>query len=212
MFGCLRKIGCLGLIVALGVGYYLYRDGQVPSLRPSRAAEGGWVTIDSSDGRVGQGAVEKIKGRSGRAYTSLTAEQAVAYLIYESGGYFNASYGNISARINGDTLQLKSLLSLRDLGVAEMLGPLAGMLSAQDTVQLSGTVGIISPGLGQFRVSEARIRGMAIPSGLIPRLIAQIREYEPDGLAPNGLPLPLPPYVEDIRIANGKITLYRKVD
>jgi hypothetical protein len=53
---------------------------------------------------------------------------------------------------------------------------------------------------------------VVIPSGMIPRLIRQIDTGpRPGGLADNALPLPVPPYVSDIRIANGKVTLYKNV-
>ena len=47
---------------------------------------------------------------------------------------------------------------------------------------------------------------------MIPRLVREIdRRPRAGGLADNALPLPVPPYVSDIRIANGKVTLYKNV-
>ncbi|HEV7837246.1 MAG TPA: hypothetical protein VGO75_04195 [Gemmatimonadaceae bacterium] len=31
------------------------------------------------------------------------------------------------------------------------------------------------------------------------------------GLAPNGLPMVMPSYISDVRISNGKVTLYKSV-
>ena len=33
----------------------------------------------------------------------------------------------------------------------------------------------------------------------------------PAGMEPNALPLPIPRYIGDIRVANGKVTLYKTV-
>lgn len=198
-----------------GGGYYWYRNYYEPQggrAKKEATQAGGWVSVDSADARIGESAIEKIKGRSGASYTNLTAEQAVAYLLYESGGYFNKSYGNIAAKITGDTLHAKALVSIEDFGGPSVLGPLSAMLNATDTLQLAGIVGLVSPGLGEFRVVEARIHGMKVPGGVIPKLIKQFRDYTPEGLSPDGLPIPLPPYIEDIRIANGKITLYKRVE
>lgn len=174
-------------------------------------ASGAWVLVDSSDARIGQSALEKLKGRSGAVYANLTAEQAVSYLLYESGGYFPESYGKISAMITGDTLHTKALVSLQDFGGAKALGPIASMINVRDTVQFSGTVDLVSPGLAQFRVARASIHGMSIPKGAIPKLLSQFRDYTPEGLADDALPIPLPPYIAEIRIANGKITLYKNI-
>jgi hypothetical protein len=38
-----------------------------------------------------------------------------------------------------------------------------------------------------------------------------IRGTPPAGLSDSGLPLPLPSYIGDIRVANGKITLYKNI-
>jgi hypothetical protein len=61
-------------------------------------------------------------------------------------------------------------------------------------------------------VQEARIRGIAIPRGMIPVLISRIDKAprEP-GVGDSSFPLPLPQYVGDIRVANGKVTLYKNV-
>jgi len=49
-----------------------------------------------------------------------------------------------------------------------------------------------------------------VPSTLIPRLLRQIeRGSRPAGLSDDGLPLVIPPYLGDVRISSGKITLYK---
>jgi hypothetical protein len=32
-----------------------------------------------------------------------------------------------------------------------------------------------------------------------------------EGISPSGLPMLMPPYISDVRVANGKITLYKSV-
>jgi hypothetical protein len=48
---------------------------------------------------------------------------------------------------------------------------------------------------------------------MIPQLVSRMTKGErPAGLSADGLPLPIPHYVGDIRVANGKITLYKNVE
>jgi hypothetical protein len=69
---------------------------------------------------------------------------------------------------------------------------------------------VVSAGLAEFQVQQVRIGELPLPRGMIPTLIRRFeRGNRPAGLDPDALPLPLPRYVGDIRVANGKITLYK---
>ena len=92
------------------------------------------------------------------------------------------------------------------------LGSIAGILGDREHVELSGTLHVVKPGLGEFQVEDAKVRGLSIPHGMISSLIDRFdKGPRRDGVSPDALPLPLPPYVGDIRVANGKITLYKNV-
>jgi hypothetical protein len=133
----------------------------------------------------------------------------VAYLIQAGAKQFPQTAEDVQAIIVGDTLRVRAVQPLRSLGAGKILGPLASLLSDRDSVQLSGTADVIRPGLAQFRVTDITIHNLSIPRPLIPKLVALLRHSAPEGLAINGLAVPLPPYIADIRIANGKVTLYK---
>ena len=79
-------------------------------------------------------------------------------------------------------------------------------------VELSGTFHMLKPGLGEFEVQSARVGQVALPQAMIPRLIQSIDHgARPAGMRSDALPLPIPDYVGDIRVANGKVTLYKTV-
>ena len=66
------------------------------------------------------------------------------------------------------------------------------------------------PRMAEFQVKEAKIGNLSIPQALIPRLVHQI--VPPMGssqFAPDGMPLKTPEYIGDVRVSNGKITLYK---
>jgi hypothetical protein len=102
---------------------------------------------------------------------------------------------------------------MKDFGGAGQLGTLGMLLGSRDSVVLGGTIHMLKPGLGEFLVQQAKIGKLDVPQGLIPKLIAQMKKKgKPvEGIAPNGLPMVMPSYISDVRIANGKITLYKSV-
>ena len=77
-------------------------------------------------------------------------------------------------------------------------------------MQLGGTLHIIRPRMAELQVKEAKIGNLSVPQALIPRLVHQITP--PMGtsqFSPDGMPLKTPEYVGDVRVSNGRITLYK---
>ncbi len=101
----------------------------------------------------------------------------------------------------------------------------------RDTLLLVGTLEPVREGLAQFRVQEVRLRGVDVPARAIPTLVGAIRReatrrdtsrasarggrtsglVPTDTLAADALPVPLPASIADVRVANGRLTLYKAV-
>jgi hypothetical protein len=210
MFGCLRRLGCLVFVLVAGAaGYYWYTHHWAH--RNAEAAAGEWRRVAPGDADRGARAVAMLQSSSGKVFANLSATQAVGYLLQRVAKQLPPSSQDVEAMILGDTLNVRAVIPLRDLGTDKALGPLASFLGERDTVQFGGTVGIIRNGLAQFRVTRLTVHGIALPSPAIPKLMRQLRKDAPNGVAPDALALPLPPYISDIRIGNGKVTLYKNV-
>jgi hypothetical protein len=116
----------------------------------------------------------------------------------------------VEAAIIDDQLCLRASVRLSDLGGTNVLGPLASLLGERNRVQFCGTFHLIHPGLAEFQVKQIRVHDIAVPQGAVPKLLQHIeRGSRPVGTSPDGLPLLVPNYLGDIRIANGKIILYK---
>ena len=69
--------------------------------------------------------------------------------------------------------------------------------------------------LGRKLRQELRIKGIDVPTRVIPSLATALRRRaryrvpQSDSLAPDALPVPLPSYVSDARVVSGALTLYR---
>jgi hypothetical protein len=86
------------------------------------------------------------------------------------------------------------------------------MLGDREQMQFGGTFHVIRPQLAEYQVKDIKIRDLSIPTTMIPRLLRQTeRGSRPEGLSPDGLPIVVPGYLGDVRIANGRVTLYKTV-
>jgi hypothetical protein len=208
MFGCLRKVGCLIILAAIVAGGYYWWAVKSPGAAP---VAGEWHSVTPTDATTGEAAVRGLQDSKTSGGTRLTPAQAVAYLILETAKQLPPSSTDVQAMVSGNQLRVRAVVPLRELGAERALGPLASMIGARDTVELAGTVDVVRPGLAQMHVVKAQIHDFTLPKSVLPKLVQQIRHDAPDGIAPDAFPIPLPSYIGDIRIADGKVTLYKNV-
>lgn len=213
MFGCLRRLGCLViLLILLAAGWFWYARVE-PSRSPTNApgSQRTWEPLSQPNAVRGQQAVASLGQRSGPVFANLSGSEAASYIfLAASKQSLPPSAQNVSAAVLGDRLYVKANVVLNELGGRKVLGPLASLLSDRDSVQLGGTMNVIRPGLGQFVVQDVKLGSLKVPSPLVPRLVQEIRRGNiPEGIAQNGFPMPLPNYISDIRISNGRITIYK---
>jgi hypothetical protein len=212
--GCIARIGCLFLLVILCIVGWFTRDRWMPRLFGTRvtavSSAPAWEPLSDAGATRTRAALAKLSQPRGPAYQTLSGGDVASYIFKELAKQLPASADSIQAAVIGDRVSMRAIVRLADLGGVGSFGPLAAMLGDRERVQLGGTFRVVRPGLGEFQVQEVKIRDLALPSGLIPRVLAQlVRGARPAGLSPNGVPLAIPPYVGDIRIADGRITLYK---
>ncbi|MFL5484105.1 MAG: hypothetical protein ACJ8AB_14505 [Gemmatimonadaceae bacterium] len=217
-----RRIGCLIVILAILAAVWYWYARVEPGATPTQpasadatvgASASGWQPLTPNDAERGRVAVESLGRQAGPVFANLTAAEAASYIFTVVAKQLPPSAKNAEASISGDRLYVRSDVELKDFGGAKSLGPLGLLLGERDSVRLGGTIRMIRPGLGQFLVEEVKLGRLDVPSGLIPRLLTQMkRRSKPvEGVAENGLPMVMPSYISDVRISNGKITLYKSV-
>jgi hypothetical protein len=85
------------------------------------------------------------------------------------------------------------------------------MLRDRERIEFGGALRVIRPGFSEYQVKTFRVRDIALPQTVLPLLVRQlsgtIRSKE---LADDGLPLITPEYIGDVRVANGRITVYKR--
>ena len=223
MKGCFRRAGCLVIIIALVALWYWYARVERPaaSTTPAptagattgaAAVNTGWKPLTAADAQRGRVAVAALAQRSGPVFANLTPAEAASYIFLVVAKQLPPSARNAEASIVGDRLYVRSEVDLKDFGGAGQLGTLGMLLGSRDSVLLGGTIHMLKPGLAEFKVQEVKLGRLQVPQALIPRLITQLkRGKKVEGVSETGLPMVMPTYISDVRIANGKITLYKSV-
>ena len=222
MFGCFRRLGCLVFLLIIGVLAWFNRDrletiyrryaGGPASVDTASIIRvpGDWELLTAAKGSAGQAKVASLSSPGGPSYVNLTAGEASSYILGKAISQVGTTQEATSS-VRGDRLYVRSELDLKQLGAAKVLGPLGALLGDRDTVQLGGTIHVIRPGVGEFNVKSVKIGSFPIPDGLIPRLIPRFRKGDmPEGLSNDALPMKMPEYIGDVRIAEGRITVYKK--
>ncbi|HEX5439182.1 MAG TPA: hypothetical protein VFW98_18660 [Gemmatimonadaceae bacterium] len=222
MFGCLRKVGCLllvavVLVVAIAVAWYyrdawMYRVHLAPPPAASSADSTAWQPVTAEGAARAKSAVEKLSRKSGPVFADVTPGELTAYVLDELSHQLPPSAQQVSAAVKDRHLWVRTVIPLRDLGGSAVLGPFAGMLSAREPVQFGGTLDVVHKGLAEYRITAVKVGDFSLPAPVIPKVLAALcGGSRPAGVAANALPLTIPPYIGDVRVARGKITLYKDV-
>ncbi len=204
------------------------QEARRRSAREARDRELGWVTVNADrpvPPKVNP--LAPLKRRNGPAYVSLDAGQ-VAGLLAPLLQQLPPSAATAQLALDGDQLLVRTSVSLSDFTGQTAIGSILGKaLVGEDTLFLAGALEPVRPGLAEFHVRELRLKGIDVPTRLIPGIVRSLRgagtgvESSPtSGTAPNpavttegvsadALPVPLPATVSDVRVVNGKLTLYR---
>jgi hypothetical protein len=218
----IRRLGCLIIIIVIlaGVWYWYARvpnpatatTGATTAGGSAASVSSGWQRLSATDAERGRVAVQSLGGQSGPVFANLTPAEAASYIFTVVAKQLPPSAQNVEAAVIGDRLYVRSDVELKDFGGSKALGPLGMLLGERDSLRFGGTINMLRPGLGEFLVQEVRLGRFEVPGALIPRLLAQMKRGNTvEGISQNGLPMVMPSYISDVRISNGKITLYKSV-
>lgn len=220
MGGCLRSIGCLVLLVVLGAAAWLFRGEWEPAVRriatgslssPDQSAAH-WEPITAQGSSRARDAVDRLGAKSGPVFANVAPGDLASYVFDALTKQLPPSASNVEAAAIGEQLAIRADVRLADFGGPASFGPVAGMLSDREPIQFTGTLAITQPGLAEFRVTSMRIKDLAVPLAMIPTILQRMGHApRPAGASPNGLPFAVPRYIADVRVHDGKITLYKTV-
>ena len=227
MFGCLRRFISLIIFAVVCVAAFATRDLWLPKLRRALGESGrvpgavsdssgapadtGWKALSFVDADKGRRAIARISAKGGPAYVAMNAGDFAAAVLDSLGAQLPASADSVQVRAVGNEFQVRATVRLGDLGGRAVLGPLASMVGDRERLTLGGSLEPSgTPGVAQFRLTRVKIGDFPIPSPVVPKLIAAInRRPATPGVDPAAMPVTLPKGIGDVRVAQGRITIYR---
>ena len=214
--GCVRRLGCLAIVVLALVAGWVMRGKIFPRRdQPAATADSTvlWEALNDERAATGREAVTRLGRPAGPAFVSVTGGEIASYIMVALIRQLPSSADSIEAAVIADRLHIRASVRIAELGGAPAIGPLGSMLRERERVTFGGTFEIVRPGLVQYRLYELKIREFALPRRLIPTIVSKIgRGTRPEGVAPDALPLEIPRHIGDVRIGSGRITLYRTLD
>lgn len=215
---CLARLGCLILLVVGGLAAFMTRDRWMNKL-PWRSSQAdtsvttaeAWLPLTQAGANRTRDALQKLSAPRGPVYLTLEGSDVASYIFMQIVKQMPASTDSFAARIDGDHIRLRARMRTADLGGA-VTGMLGRLLGDRERVEMGGTLRVIGKGLAEFRVDGVKVRDVGLPDALITRLVKAVSSGPREsGLSENGLPIAIPSYIGDVRVANGKITLYKNV-
>lgn len=212
--GCLSRLGCLLVIVVIAIIAWLTSDRWWWRLtgHATRTVSTGpvWEPLTVQGAERTRQLLTRLSQPTGPVYGNLSGGDVASYVYQSLAKQLPPSADSIAAAVIGDRLYIRASVQLRDLGGTASLGPLASMLGDREQMQFGGTFHVIRPQLAEFQVKDVKIRDLSLPQAMIPRVLRQTeRGSRPEGLSEDGLPIVVPKYLGDVRIASGRVTLYK---
>ena len=210
--GCIARLGCMVLLVLLGVVAWFTRDRWMAKVNPPSTVAAGpvWEPLTPSAGEKGRRTIESLAAPTGPVYANLKAAEVASYVFQTAAKTIPSTADSAEAAVIGDALFVRAVIPMKDIAGSGVLGPIAGLLNDREKISFGGTFHVIRPGLSEFQIREIKLRDFKIPSGAIPKLVNQITHGKrPDGVSPDALPVTTPQSLADVRISNHVVTLYK---
>jgi hypothetical protein len=211
--GCIARLGCLFLLVILAIGGWYTKDLWLPEKyrsHPVVAPSARWQPVTTDGAERTRAALDKLNQPSGQVFQTLSANDLASYAFAQLSSKLPGAAQNVETSVSGDVVSVRADVRMADIGGSSVLGSLGGMLNEREKVQLSGTFNVLKPGVAEFVVKDVKIRNFTVPHGMISPLIKRLDQgARPAGMSENAIAVPIPRSVGDIRVANGKVTLYK---
>jgi hypothetical protein len=210
MFGCLRRVGCLALFLLVAGAAYFTRHRWMPHVLPGRGedvASFTWKPITADGAARVRRVMVRLNEPTGPVFANVSPEDLASFIL-DSAANTTETPRPVEAAVQGDKFLLRTTVRVADLGVENV--PFIGGADKTATVIVGGTLSVERPGLGEWRVTTVRVDAIDVPGPILARVTrALARHLQRAGTRDDSFAFALPAQVADLRIDNGKITLYK---
>ena len=171
-----------------------------------------WATIQPTKLALSN-PIAALSAKRGPAYVSLGAGQLAALLGNAVQLQLPKSATDVQLALEGRQMLIRAAIDISMLaGDGTLAKVLRTVMSGRDTIQLAGSFEPVRPGLAQFHVEHLRVKGLPVPTSLIPTVLSTFRRRpHSDGVADDAIGVRFPNTIADMRVTNGRLILYKAV-
>ena len=171
-----------------------------------------WATIQPTK-LAPSNPIAALSAKRGPAYVSLGAGQLAALLGNAVRLQLPKSATDVQLALEGRQMLIRAAIDISMLaGDGTLAKVLRTVMSGRDTIQLAGSFEPVRPGLAQFHVEHLRVKGLPVPTSLIPTVLSTFRRRpHSDGVADDAIGVRFPNTIADMRVTNGRLILYKAV-
>ena len=171
-----------------------------------------WATIQPTK-LAPSNPIAALSAKRGPAYVSLGAGQLAALLGNAVRLQLPKSATDVQLALEGRQMLIRAAIDISMLaGDGTLARVLRTVMSGRDTIQLAGSFEPVRPGLAQFHVEHLRVKGLPVPTSLIPTVLSTFRRRpHSDGVADDAIGVRFPNTIADMRVTNGRLILYKAV-
>jgi hypothetical protein len=218
VFSFARRVGCFVIALIMGAALWHFRATWMPRAKALISAEApadsaSWARITPEGGQRARDRIATLSRRGGPAYVTVTPSEFAAYILGSALSDIARQDTATQSVVQDGKLYIRTRIRLADIGGKDALGPVARLFRDTEPLLVGGTISSVRPGLAQFRLKEVAVRDIEVPRSVVGTIVKRWSPVtRPDSLATDGLPIVLPADVVDVRLANGKVTLYKKTE
>jgi hypothetical protein len=214
----IRRIGCAILLLVIGAaawhfrGHWMPKAKEIVTSRLPDATADGWEPLTKAGAQRTAERVQRLNRPTGPAYVNVTAADFASYVLGAALTRLAEVDSAPEALVDEGLLYLRTRIPLADLGGKAALGPLSSMFGDAEPLMIGGRLEPIRAGLAQYRLTEVALRDIKVPEAAISRLVTRWGPpTRPEGVSRDALPIELPAFIADLRLVNGRVTLYKTV-
>lgn len=211
MFGCLRRVGCLAIFLLVAGAAFISRHRWLPLVLPGRGddmASISWKPISSDGVSSAKRIITRLDQPTGPVFANLTPAEFASFILDSAARGMTDTPRPVEAGVQRDKFLLRTTLRVADLGVENV--PFLGGMNKTATVLVGGTLAVVRPGAGEWRVNTIRVDAIEVPGPMLSRVTkALARRMRREATRDDAFGFALPAQVADLRVNKDKITLYK---
>ena len=207
--GCLRRLGCLLILLAAVVAGFVFRDRIAALYRRVRGAPEPpplvYVPPTPGAAAAAETALAGLARRGGPAYVDVTAAQLAAFIDEQLGAPGRRVLDSVAVALGDQRIEVRGSLDVSAVP-RRLLGPLSEGLGRREPVTAGGTLTALPDGRVVWTIDQLKVREFPFPGAVIPAILKVMNLTDGKGAA---VGVPLPPGIGDVRVSRQGIRVYR---